>query len=69
MNEILSTTDLEELTGYKSPDKQAEVLITMGVGFGRGRFGHIKTTWQAVNHALIGEQNGTKVVGPNLEHL
>ncbi|WOX99933.1 DUF4224 domain-containing protein [Dickeya fangzhongdai] len=54
MSDLLSEDDLIELTGYKYPSKQIEVLRRAGISFVVRRDGRPRVTWTHVNSALNG---------------
>ncbi len=47
---LLTDSDIVELTGYKQRAKQAQVLKDAGIEFVERADGKIKTTWYHVNH-------------------
>lgn len=49
-NELLSFSDIVELTGARLPKKQAEILDQNGIYYIRRRDNTITTTWHHVNH-------------------
>jgi len=65
---FLTKNDLKELTGYSSNNKAIEVLVRQGIGFVTDVNGNIKTTWEAVNAALINSHEG-RTFTPNFSHL
>ena len=66
MARILNDDELQELTGYKSPEKVAATLRRQGIGFVSDKDGRVRTTWTAVNAVLIG---GQTAVQPDLSSL
>ncbi|PWC09229.1 hypothetical protein B4923_20615 [Brenneria roseae subsp. americana] len=54
MNNLLTNDELVELTGYRYPSKQCEVLRRSGVSFVIRRDGHPRVTWMHVNAVLNG---------------
>lgn len=61
---LLSDAELVELTGYDQPKRQIRWLQTNGVGYALRPDGRPRTTWGAVDHALIGNMAGDS--GPDL---
>ena len=51
---LLTESNLEELSGYSQPGRQAKWLTENGIGFVLGSDGRPRTTWGAVDQALIG---------------
>ncbi|HBA34881.1 MAG TPA: hypothetical protein DCZ12_12175 [Gammaproteobacteria bacterium] len=49
-SDLLTDDDLQELTGYTYPSKQAEFLASNGINYLRRRDGKVRTTWYNVNH-------------------
>lgn len=52
MGELLTEDDMQELTGYKLPGKQAALLREHDISFVTRPDGRIRTTWYNVNHPL-----------------
>lgn len=52
LNDIVSNDVIIELTGYKTPKKQCELLKQFGVWFIVGRDGRPKTTAEHINNPL-----------------
>lgn len=50
MSELISSTDMEELTGTKLKNKQIQVLRDANIHFVIGLDGKPRTTWYNVNH-------------------
>lgn len=65
---FLSKQDLKELTGYSNNAKAIEMLTRQGIGFVTDVHGNIKTTWEAVNAALINSHN-YKNSQPDFSHI
>lgn len=65
---LLTKQDIKELTGYSSNAKAIEVLTRQGIGFVTDVHGNIKTTWDAVNTALI-RTNNNETNLPDFSHL
>lgn len=47
---FLTDQDLEELTGYIQPNKQARSLREHGISYVLRRDGKIRVTWDSVSH-------------------
>lgn len=59
MNDMLTNEDLIELTGYKYPSKQCEVLQRSCISFVVRRDGRPRVTWTHVNAVLNGSPTST----------
>ncbi|AUU90227.1 hypothetical protein C2U55_14640 [Enterobacteriaceae bacterium ENNIH3] len=55
-NDLLTDTELVELTGYQFPSKQCEALSRSGISFVKRRDGRPRVTWTHVNAALSGNK-------------
>ncbi|GAB7197607.1 DUF4224 domain-containing protein [Dickeya oryzae] len=64
MSDLLSDDELIELTGYKYPSKQIEVLRRAGISFVVRRDGRPRVTWTHVNSALNGIKAPTEKQKP-----
>ncbi|NYA43108.1 DUF4224 domain-containing protein [Serratia fonticola] len=51
-NEIISDSDIERITGYKTASKQCKALKAAGVFFITRRDGKPSTTWQHFNDPI-----------------
>nr|WP_237388002.1 DUF4224 domain-containing protein [Xenorhabdus sp. Sc-CR9] len=49
---IISDADIAELTGFKIPSKQCEILKEAGIFFITRRDGRPRTTWDHFNNPL-----------------
>ena len=67
MKDLLDPEELENLTGYKLPNKQAEILDAHQIFYIRRRGGKIRTTWYHVNHP--GGRERSEGAGPNWSAL
>lgn len=66
MSEIVSDTDLNELCGLERPTAQARWLRDNRIAFLRRADGRPRTTWTAVNRALLGHDPSLE---PNLAEV
>lgn len=64
---IVTEAELVELTGYKFPKKQRQVLDSMGIKYIVRKDGHIRTTRPWLN--LIQQTPSQEDIGFNLEAL
>lgn len=64
---LLSDDELTDLTGYDQPARQIRWLQSNRVGYAMRPDGRPRTTWGAVDHALIGNTTGDS--GPDLSWL
>lgn len=71
MNQILSQSELAELTGSKQSSRQKEVLSDHGIGYIVRYDGKISTTWEAIHSALNQSKTAAAMEpdGPNLDFL
>ncbi|WJV61043.1 DUF4224 domain-containing protein [Pectobacteriaceae bacterium C52] len=72
MTDLLSDDELIELTGYKYPSKQCEVLHRSGVSFVIRRDGRPRVTWSHVNSVLNGHPASPQIDNeeePNFEGI
>lgn len=65
---FLTKNDIKELTGYSNSSKAIEVLTRQGIGYVTDINGNIKTTWDAVNAALINSHQSNTAT-PDFSHL
>lgn len=65
--ELLTDTDLVELTGYEWPAMQCKALEGMGVWFHKRKDGKPRTTWYHINHPVI--LRHVRNDGPNFDAL
>lgn len=65
MSDLLTEEELQDLTGVKTPGKQASVLEAHGIYYIRRRDGKLRTTWYHVNHP----QAPFVTEEPNLESI
>ena len=61
----LTPAELVAWTDCKTPQGQAAALDAMGVRYHLSPAGRVKTTWEAINHSLIGQRKAGD--GFNLE--
>ena len=66
-NFIVTEAELVELTGYKLPKKQRQVLDSMGIKYFIRQDGHIRTTRQWLN--LVQQTPTPEDIGFDLEAL
>jgi hypothetical protein len=66
-NFIVTEAELVELTGYKLPKKQRQVLDGMGIKYIVRKDGHIRTTRPWLN--LVQKSQVQEDIGFNLEAL
>lgn len=52
MSNLLTKSDLEELTGYQIPSKQCKALNDAGIGYVIRKDGMPSLTWDALNAGL-----------------
>lgn len=55
---LVTDDELVDLTGYEQPKRQVRWLQTNHVGYVMRPDGRPRTTWGAVDHALIGNSRG-----------
>jgi len=65
---FLTKKDIKELTGYSCNSKAIKVMKRQGIGFVTDMNGNIKTTWNAVNTALI-NSHGNRAHSPDFSHI
>lgn len=63
---FLTKQDIKVLTGYSNNAKAIEILTRQGIGFVTDVHGNIKTTWDAVNAALI-KSSDNESTEPNFD--
>lgn len=64
--DLLTTEDLKELTGRERPKKQKDRLQKIGVAyFDLSESEYPRTTWAAVNDALVTNSFHTNAAEPN----
>ena len=68
MSELLTTEELEKLTGAKQSVKQAFILRSHGIFFIERLDGTITTTWYHVNHP-VSRTNSVFDESPNFEAI
>jgi len=69
MSQILTPTELAELTGSKLVNNQKSILSSHGIGFITRHDGKIITTWDAVQNALNPSKSIKEPEGPKLDFL
>ena len=69
MSQILTPTELAELTGSKLVNNQKSILSSHGIGFITRHDGKIITTWDAVQNALNPSKSNKEPDGPKLDFL
>ena len=67
MGELLTEEDMQELTGYKLPSKQADCLRDHDIAFVTRADGRIRATWYNVNHPLSSRLSDDEA--PNFEAI
>jgi hypothetical protein len=66
--QLLTDTDLVDLTGYKQPRRQAEWLKRSGIRFLTRHDGRPALTWEMLNSSLVERAEETRV-GPDLSWM
>lgn len=70
LNEALSQSDLQKVTGYKLAKKQREALTSMKIPYGVDRNGRPVLTWTVFNNSLLaGSKQSNETNGFNLEAI
>lgn len=66
MSHLISTVEMCELTGAKTPSKQCDILRNNGLRFTLRADGRPSLSWEAYNRQLASEQKQTHS-GPRFE--
>ncbi|MCG3462627.1 DUF4224 domain-containing protein [Xenorhabdus bovienii] len=67
--DIITDEEMAELTGYKIPSKQCELLARHGIFFITRPDNKPRTTWQHFNHPMIATRYSKPTEEPDFEKV